>query len=83
MEYRLVPSPYEQWKPFFMDVHYLRDILAMQVIHHGLISKIITICQQLLHFLVKSLQIERTWHVLKSIYQNTGNVVLNIREEDT
>ena len=55
----------------------------MQVIHHGLISKITTICQQLLHFLVKSLQIERTWHVLKFIYQNTGNVVLNIREEDT
>lgn len=64
-----------------MDVHYLRDILAMQVIHHGLISKITTICQQLLHSLVKSLQIERTWHALKFIYQN--NVVLNIREEDT
>ena len=56
-----------------MDVHYLRDILAMQVIHHGLISKITTICQQLLHSLVKSLQIERTWHALKFIYQN--NVV--------
>ena len=51
----------------------------MQVIHHGLISKITTICQQLLHSLVKSLQIERTWHALKFIYQN--NVVLNIREE--
>lgn len=59
---------------FFMDARYSGDILAMQVIHQGLILKITTICQQLLHSLVKSLQIERTWYALKFIYQN--NVVI-------
>lgn len=53
-----------------MDARYLGDILAMQVIHQGLILKITTIFQQLLHLLVKSLQVERTWCALKFIYQN-------------
>ena len=61
-----------------MDARYLGDILAMQVIHQGLILKITTICQQLLHSLVKSLQIERTWYTLKFIYQN--NVVMYERK---
>lgn len=61
-----------------MDACYLGDILAVQVIHQGLILKITTICQQLLHSLVKSLQIERTWYTLKFIYQN--NVVMYERK---
>ena len=61
-----------------MDACYLGDILAVQVIHQGLILKITTICQQLLHSLVKSLQIEKTWYTLKFIYQN--NVVMYERK---
>lgn len=57
-----------------MDACYSGDILAMQVIHHALIWKFTTIYQQLLHSLVKSLHIERTWYALKFIYQN--NVVM-------